>query len=371
MSSSSSSSSQEAFLAIYKEIESELLASLQSLPALSTNLKQQLVDYYSVCLPYTVPGGKMTRGLTVVRGVQVLKQRELTPAEYKDAAILGWMVEWLQAVFLVADDIMDASITRRGQPCWYQVPNVTQDNAINDALILENMIYQTIRRHFKSHPSYIHILDLFIDTTFQTEVGQHIDTNGTPYADGKRAPLDLSRFTLDRYRGCVRYKTCYYSFYLSCALALAYCGYDPNESSGEDGKSGGASLYKKAEDICMILGEYFQIQDDVLDAFASPEVLGKIGTDIEDAKCSWLVCKALELVTEEQKKILEEHYGKHDPEGVQKVKDLYRELKLQELYGDYEEEQKKICDGLIAQIEPENFQELFKFLLGKIYKREK
>jgi farnesyl diphosphate synthase len=122
----------------------------------------------------------------------------------------------------------------------------------------------------------------------------------------------------------------------------------------------------------MILGEYFQIQDDVLDAFAAPEVLGKVGTDIEDAKCSWLVCKALELVSDEQRTILEENYGKHDdPTGVQKVKYLYKKLKLDELFHAYEEEKKVTCDELIAKIEPEIFQELFKFLLAKIYKREK
>jgi len=356
-----SSSDKGAFLKVFDQLKDELIGDFDSLPGLSDDLKLQLKEYYGFCLGYTVPGGKMTRGLTVVKGVEVLKGRTLTESEFFDAAVLGWQVEWLQAFFLVADDIMDASITRRGSPCWYKQPHVTQDNGINDALFLENLIYKSLRRHFRSHPAYVTILELFIDTTFRTEVGQHIDTNGTPYADGKRAPLDLSRFTLDRYRGCVRYKTSYYSFYVSCALALAYCGYDPETSD----------LYKKADAVCMRLGEYFQVQDDVLDAFAPPEILGKIGTDIEDAKCSWMVCKALELATEEQREVLLEHYGKHDPDGVEKVKGLYRDLGLEGVYRDYEEEQKKECDALIAEIEPESFRELFEFLLGKIYRRQK
>lgn len=48
-----------------------------------------------------------------------------------------------------------------------------------------------------------------------------------------------------------------------------------------------------------------QIQDDYLDAFGDPEVIGKIGTDIEDNKCSWLIVQALKKTTEEQKIVLE------------------------------------------------------------------
>ena len=77
------------------------------------------------------------------------------------------------------------------------------------------------------------------------------------------------------------------------------------------------------------------------------------------------------MATPDQLEVLKLHYGKHDPEGVEKVKALYRELGLEQTYHAYEEEQKQECDKLIATIQPESFQELFKFLLGKIYKRQK
>ena len=46
-------------------------------------------------------------------------------------------------------------------------------------------------------------------------------------------------------------------------------------------------------------------QDDYLDCYGDPAVTGKVGTDIEENKCSWLVIQALQRATPEQREILE------------------------------------------------------------------
>lgn len=46
-------------------------------------------------------------------------------------------------------------------------------------------------------------------------------------------------------------------------------------------------------------------KDDFLDCYGDPEVIGKIGTDIQENKCSWLVIQALKKATESQREILE------------------------------------------------------------------
>jgi len=47
------------------------------------------------------------------------------------------------------------------------------------------------------------------------------------------------------------------------------------------------------------------MQDDYIDCFGDPKLTGKVGTDIEDNKCSWLIVQALSRADDEQRAALE------------------------------------------------------------------
>lgn len=293
--------------------------------------------------------------MSVPDSVSLLLGKPLTEDEYFHSATLGWMTELLQAFFLVSDDIMDSSITRRGAPCWYRQEGVGMV-AINDAFMLEAAIYTLLKKFFRTHPRYVDLIELFHEVTYQTEMGQLCDLLTAP-----EDVVNLDNFSMEKYSFIVIYKTAYYSFYLPVALAL----YQLDLATPKN--------LKQAEDILIPLGEYFQVQDDYLDNFGLPEHIGKIGTDIMDNKCSWLVNQALAIVTPEQRKILEENYGRKDKANEAVIKKLYNDLNLEKLYQDYEEKVVGEIREKIAKIdESEGLKkEIFEAFLGKIYKRSK
>lgn len=106
------------------------------------------------------------------------------------------------------------------------------------------------------------------------------------------------------------------------------------------------------------------------DCYGAPEVIGKIGTDIQDRKCSWLVVQALKKATPAQRQILEINYGQDVPQKVAKVKKLYEEMGLEDLFKKYEEESYAAIKKLIGEVN-DMPTEVFEFLLKKIYKRSK
>ncbi|KDP35531.1 hypothetical protein JCGZ_08969 [Jatropha curcas] len=335
------------FLEVYSVLKKELLQD----PAFEWTPDSR--EWVERMLDYNVPGGKLNRGLSVIDSYKLLKDgQELTEEEIFLASALGWCIEWLQAYFLVLDDIMDSSHTRRGQPCWFMVPKVGLI-AANDGILLRNHIPRILKKHFRGKAYYVDLLDLFNEVEFQTASGQMIDLITT--LEGEK---DLSKYNLSLHRRIVQYKTAYYSFYLPVACALLMAG--ENLDSHID-----------VQNILVQMGIYFQVQDDYLDCFGDPKTIGKIGTDIEDFKCSWLVVKALERCNEEQKKVLHEHYGKPDPASVSKVKVLYDELDLQGVFMEYENQS---YDKLVTSIEAhpsKAVQAVLKSFLAKIYKRQK
>ncbi|KAI4171630.1 MAG: hypothetical protein LQ343_004108 [Gyalolechia ehrenbergii] len=318
-------------------------------------LPENALQWYRDSLNHNTMGGKCNRGMSVVDSTSLLLSRPLNETELFQSATLGWMTELLQAFFLVSDDIMDASKTRRGQPCWYKFPKVGMI-AINDAFMLEAAIPILLRKHFKPHPEYVNFIELFQTTTFQTELGQLCDLLTAP-----EDHVDLSQFSLQKHSFIVIYKTAHYSFYLPVALALHYLSLATPKN------------LKQAHDILIRLGEYFQVQDDYLDAYGAPEVIGKIGTDIQDNKCSWVINQALERANPEQRKILDECYGRKDREKEAKVKKVFLDLDLEKVYLEYEETVVGKIRELIAKVdESEGLKkEVFEQFLKKIYKRTK
>lgn len=59
--------------------------------------------------------------------------------------------------------------------------------------------------------------------------------------------VDLSRYTLPTYLRIVTYKTAFYSFYLPVAYGMVLCGITNPKA------------YQLALDICVEMGQYFQV----------------------------------------------------------------------------------------------------------------
>ncbi|KAJ4863564.1 polyprenyl synthetase domain-containing protein [Trichoderma breve] len=296
----------------------------------SQGFDKAIIDHYVQCFSANVGTGKLHRGLATLYIGRQLAKTEVNEEQSNQLCVLAWLVEMLGAHYLILDDIMDESTTRRGEPCWYRQPHIGL-MAINDACILKSAIFFFLKKFLRQHLAYIDIVELFVDLGLHTELGQLCDL-----AAAKEE--DIGMFTEEKYWSIVKEKSSY-SISGPIMLALAYWRLATPKN------------LEQTHTFAVALGEYFQVNDDYIDVYGDYEITGKHGTDIQDKKCSWLIIEALSRANEEQRKRLLQNYGKKEPSHVDIVKKVFEELDLPKAFREYEEKQRVKIEGIIAAMD--------------------
>jgi farnesyl diphosphate synthase len=332
----------EAFEAAWPQLVQDMINDPEYAPI------HKSMTWLETVLQKNVPFGKLNRGLAVVHFYRELKE-ERTDEDDKLANILGWCIEIMQAACLIADDIMDGSEMRRGKVCWYREPHVKM-SAINDLLLLENIVYQIFHKYFTGRESHFPLVQLFHKIAYQTILGQSLDT---------RIGLNpnINEFNEQLYSTIVTYKTSFYTFYCPVAAAMILADVDDPKA------------FRALEEVMLEIGYLFQVQDDYLDCYGDPEIIGKNGTDIADSKCSWLIVQALKLGSEDQIKTLKDCYGDGKSEEV--VREIYMDLKLPQVFMKFEDSAYDSIMDAFARLPKFIPQKPLHRVLNSIYRREK
>ena len=305
---------------------------------------EDVEQHLSRLAEYTMQGGKYWQALLVRFTMECELRRELTAEELRSAHVAGWCVEAMQAMALVADDIVDGSSTRRGKPCWYKV--VGQNTAITDSLTLYAWLFQILRCHFTpggeageagyavgqyGDDTATRLWSVMTEACMRTCLGQTLDTFSER--------CEPARATASRYDQIVLNKTSYYTFYAPIAMGAILAA----ETANAPASGARADLDARIEQVrhvASLLGNYFQVQDDYLDVYGGAAT-GKVGTDIADCKLTWLYCWAQERCDPEQRAAFGAHYGTEA--GVERIKALLDDLDVHEEYSRREKAAVREC----------------------------
>ncbi|KAK8798275.1 hypothetical protein WA588_003360, partial [Blastocystis sp. NMH] len=321
---------QQEFWEYIHTLKSDVYTILDTEFQIPSKIKDAVIEM----IEYNVVGGKMIRGLFAVYTTYAAssvwdEQRK------KEAYVIGWCAELLQGAFLIADDIMDESETRRGKPSWYRVKRVGM-MSINDSFILQTLIFTLIQKEITDSRRQLSLLTVFEKIKFRTEVGQMLDLNTVNQEDRS---LNYQYFSFQYYNEIITNKTAYYTIFMPIYLGLVLSECDE-------------SLLKSPvlADLCLQLGRFFQIRDDYLDVFADPSVLKKEGTDIQEGKCSWVVLTVFSMCSEKDRDVLKQNYGKNDRECVDRVKAVMNAYDVHSAYHACEAETLQTVNTLISAV---------------------
>ncbi|MFH1093170.1 MAG: polyprenyl synthetase family protein [Candidatus Omnitrophota bacterium] len=272
---------------------------------------------------FVLRDGKRIRPIFFLLAYQAYAEKKTLPALMIRSSLA---FELLHDFLLVHDDIIDNSNTRRGKPTMHKVIqqalNQSAANGKNMGIVIGDIIYAMSIEAFLSAktPQKIQLeaLRVFLSSTILTGAGEFIDIlNGfTP----------LKKIQLKNIRLNYLLKTAEYTFKSPLVCGCIFAG-APN------------SELAKVSRLGELLGEAFQIQDDLLGLFAKTQKIGKsVLSDIMEAKKTLPIFLAYKKGSSADRAFINKCLGKKDL----KFKDLEKIRRIIITTGAH----KKTLDGI-------------------------
>jgi geranylgeranyl diphosphate synthase type II len=242
-----------------------------------------------------------------IRPALVILACDLFEGAVESALMPAVAIEVFHNFTLLHDDIMDRSELRRGSPTVHVKYNE------NVAILSGDVMSILASRLINQSPGVIlnAVHDIFTKTAMQVCEGQQIDMNFE----------DRITVSEEEYLTMIELKT---AVLIAASLKIGAILGGASQIDAED-------LY----DFGRNLGIAFQLQDDLLDTYGDPSIIGKnLGTDIVDNKKTFLMIQALEKASPAQRKELIHWLTKKDfnkDEKIKAVTSIFDILKIRTL----------------------------------------
>lgn len=227
-----------------------------------------------------------------------------------EIADLGAALELLQAFALFHDDVMDGSLTRRGQPTAHEREIDRharagwrgEDRRYGEAVAILAGDISLVLADVLLARAPAAVRDLWNDLRIEVNLGQFLDVVGTVRGE-------VTAETADR---IVEYKTARYTIVRPLQMGAALAGrtdlIDPLAAVGTP------------------LGIAFQLQDDLLGAFGDTARTGKpVGDDLIEGKPTPLLLRARSRADTTQAEILDRVGGPHAAAELALIQEALRD----------------------------------------------
>lgn len=247
---------------------------------------------------FTLRDGKRIRPILLILSYKAYSStgKKLAPAFYNAATC----IEFLHNFMLIHDDIIDRSDLRRGKPTLHRLlgkavkTKEPEKLGYDLSIVAGDIVYALAIDAFLSIQEAPRrkerALKYFIQTAAFTAMGEFIDIMHGVEAINKITEKDVFlNYTL---------KTARYTF--ECPLVVGAI------LAGARNKD-----IKKISQLGILIGQAFQIQDDILGIFDSEKNIGKsILSDIAESKKTILVCHAYNKLSAQKRKEFMGYFSK-------------------------------------------------------------